>query len=173
MYIRQCTRDDLEELIRIGRETYYDAFHSLNRAETMDAYLNESFDREKIKAELAEPASRFYFCFTDSEAALPSGYFKINFPSAQTDLNEPGSVELERIYVRAEYQGNGIGAGIMSHVESIARTSGASRIWLGVWEKNTAAISFYKKSGFVITGNHSFVMGNEVQDDYIMTRKLI
>ncbi len=47
------------------------------------------------------------------------------------------------------------------------------KVWLGVWEKNENAIAFYNKMGFVRTGTHSFIMGDEEQKDYIMTKTLI
>ena len=43
-------------------------------------------------------------------------------------------------------------------------------VWLSVWEKNTGAISFYKKMGFKKAGRHSFKMGDELQDDLIMKK---
>jgi diamine N-acetyltransferase len=54
----------------------------------------------------------------------------------------------------------------------IAMDSGKKKIWLGVWEKNENAIAFYKKLGFVQTGEHSFYMGDEEQIDLIMTKTL-
>ena len=45
-------------------------------------------------------------------------------------------------------------------------------VWLGVWEKNEKAIRFYTKNGFSRVGTHTFVMGEDVQTDYIMRRDL-
>jgi diamine N-acetyltransferase len=46
-------------------------------------------------------------------------------------------------------------------------------VWLGVWEKNLAAISFYEKRGFHKMGSHSFRMGDEIQNDVIMKKEVI
>jgi len=43
-------------------------------------------------------------------------------------------------------------------------------VWLGVWEKNVDAISFYTKMGFREVGRHSFRMGDELQYDLIMKK---
>ena len=45
-------------------------------------------------------------------------------------------------------------------------------IWLGVWEKNVRAINFYKKNGFVEFDTHQFILGDEVQTDYLMKLQL-
>jgi ribosomal protein S18 acetylase RimI-like enzyme len=44
--------------------------------------------------------------------------------------------------------------------------------WLGVWEKNTSALAFYRKKGFTEAGTHTFRMGEEDQTDYIMKRQV-
>jgi ribosomal protein S18 acetylase RimI-like enzyme len=43
-------------------------------------------------------------------------------------------------------------------------------VWLGVWEKNVDAISFYTKMEFYEAGQHSFRMGDELQNDLIMKK---
>lgn len=41
-------------------------------------------------------------------------------------------------------------------------------LWLSVWEKNSRAVSFYKKWGFSQVGNAVFPVGDDVQQDFIM-----
>jgi ribosomal protein S18 acetylase RimI-like enzyme len=43
-------------------------------------------------------------------------------------------------------------------------------LWLGVWERNPRAISFYKKWGFVEEGDHTFALGGDPQRDIVMVR---
>jgi len=45
---------------------------------------------------------------------------------------------------------------------------GKSKIWLGVWEHNPKALSFYKNRGFRVTGSHQFYTGSVVDNDLIM-----
>ncbi|MDF2902615.1 MAG: spermine/spermidine-N-acetyltransferase PaiA, partial [Bacillus sp. (in: firmicutes)] len=52
----------------------------------------------------------------------------------------------------------------------IAIECNKKKVWLGVWEKNENALTFYKKMGFVQSGAHSFYMGDEEQVDFIMTK---
>ena len=53
-----------------------------------------------------------------------------------------------------------------------ARLRGCDSVWLGVWEENLRAISFYKKWGFREVGNHIFTVGNDPQNDFIMELEL-
>ena len=169
MNLIKCTLSDIEELITIGRTTYYDTFHSMNSPETMERYLDEAFDRQKITGELTNPKSSFYFLY-DEDVLI--GYKKINFYPAQSDINDPKSLELERIYVLSEYKGKGYGTFMIDKTVQLAKENKCTSIWLGVWEKNLKALSFYQKQGFEIAGKHPFRMGNEIQNDYIL-RKVI
>ena len=39
-------------------------------------------------------------------------------------------------------------------------------------ENNPSAISFYKKQGFEITGQHDFINGNVIDTDLIMEKEI-
>ena len=53
-----------------------------------------------------------------------------------------------------------------------AGRAGFKTIWLGVWEKNTKAMEFYKKVGFESFGVHNFQLGDDVQKDYLLKLSL-
>ena len=83
------------------------------------------------------------------------------------------SMELERIYVLKEFQGLGHGERILNKVKRLAVEAGKSFLWLGVWEKNTRAIKFYEKHGFVKFGTHPYYIGSDKQTDWLMRFDLI
>jgi ribosomal protein S18 acetylase RimI-like enzyme len=160
---------DMDALCEISRETFFDAFSHLNTKDNMDAYMKKAFSFEVLKNELANPGSDHYFLYVDNMLA---GYFKINESLNQTDLYDPGSLELERIYVVKGFQSKGLGQLLMNHTINIAEQRGKSYIWLGVWEKNVNALRFYERNGFYKSGTHKFVMGDDEQIDYIMRKDL-
>lgn len=135
----------------------------------MDAYLKEAYDRDKLIGELCDECTQFFFLYDDRELV---GYLKLNETPSQTDLNDRQSLEIERIYVIAEFQGRGLGRYLMEQAVDIAMACGKQYVWLGVWEKNDKALRFYRNSGFYAVGTHSFVMGDDKQTDYIMRKDL-
>ena len=163
--IRECRPSDLAILRELAVRTFDEAFRTLVTPEIMQAYLQEAFSPARLDAELRQPASNFYFLYVEEMLA---GYFKVNEAGAQTDLQDPASLELERIYVQKAFQGQGLGRIMLADVERIARQRGKTYIWLGVWELNTSAIAFYERYGFRKTGTHDFYMGGERQTDYLM-----
>jgi ribosomal protein S18 acetylase RimI-like enzyme len=167
--IRPCGRDDLDIIRQVSIETYDQAFRSMNTNENMDAYLEAAFSREKLRNELSNEKSRFFLLHCDGAVC---GYLKLNEAPAQSDLNDPDSLEIERIYVRGEFQGRGLGRTLMDHAIRLARQLGKRYVWLGVWEKNADALAFYGRMGFSAAGRHPFWVGEDLQTDLIMKKML-
>ena len=167
--IKKCTLQDLESLRKISIETFYQTFADSNTAENMQAYLQSAYNEEKLYRELSNPNSSFFFVCVDERVA---GYLKLNEFDAQTDINDSDSLELERIYILKEFQGAGLGKDLLDYTISIASEHGKKYIWLGVWEHNERAKRFYEKNGFYRIGAHSFVVGDDVQTDYVMRKDL-
>jgi ribosomal protein S18 acetylase RimI-like enzyme len=167
--INICTLNNLEELIQIGKETYIDTFQIFCKKNVMEEYIEKAFSNYQILKELENKESEFYFIRNENELV---GYLKINIGNAQTEFQTEDSLEIERIYIRNKYRGKKIGYKLIEHGIQRALELNKKEIWLGVWEKNQNAIEFYKKCGFEINGQHSFYMGNEKQNDYIMKRKI-
>ncbi|PHI18631.1 GNAT family N-acetyltransferase [Lewinellaceae bacterium SD302] len=168
MVLRRLNADDLPELKALGRSTYYEAFAQDNTAEDMRLYLDESFSDAKLTRELANPNSIFYFAQVDGVTA---GYCKLNFGPAQTEPIED-AIELERIYVVAGFQGRGVGAAMMQRTIALARAKKVSYLWLGVWEKNPRAITFYRDFGFERFGQHIYHLGTDPQLDLMLRLKI-
>lgn len=167
---KECTMGDLPTLRKFSYKTYNDTFAHMNTPSNMEAYLNQAFDIDKLRKELSNDNSFFYFLYTDEELA---GYLKLNECGAQTDIHDPQSLEIERIYVAKEFQGKGLGSILMDKAIDVATARKKTYVWLGVWEKNDKAVLFYKKNGFYVTGKHSFFMGGDEQTDFIMRKDLI
>lgn len=166
---RKCVPQDINALCDISYRTYNETFSGMNTPENMRAYLEKSFNIDKLRGELSDGNSRFYFIYADG---VPAGYIKLNEAPAQTDINDIRSLEIERIYVEKEFQGKGFGKALMKKALDIARAEKKQYVWLGVWEKNNKAVSFYEKNGFYKIGTHSFFMGEDEQTDFIMRKNL-
>ena len=169
MKITRITTNEIDQLQKIGRQTFYETFSTGNTQENMQKYLDERFSIEKLTAELNDKNAIFYFAQLENKIV---GYLKINFGDSQTELKDDKSLEIERIYVIKEFQGKKIGQILYDKAIEIAKQKDADYIWLGVWEENPRAIKFYKKNGFVEFDKHIFKLGNDEQTDIMMKLKL-
>lgn len=168
--IKQCNIEDLHKLQDISYDTFNETFKNQNSPENMNAYLERAFNLKQLEKELSTISSQFFFVYFNNEVA---GYLKINTNEAQSEEMGDESLEIERIYIKNKFQKHGLGKYLLNKAIEIAMERNKKEIWLGVWEKNENAIAFYKKMGFVQTGVHPFLMGDEEQMDFIMTKILI
>lgn len=161
----KATNNDIAQLQKIGRQTFYETFSGSNTEENMKNYLEEGFATDKLNDELNDENAEFYFAKIEDEVI---GYLKLNFGQSQTELKDDKALEIERIYVLQEFHGKKVGQILYDKAIEVARQKNADYVWLGVWEENPRAISFYKKNGFVEFDKHIFKLGNDEQTDIMM-----
>lgn len=163
--IRSCTIDDAVQLQKIAYQTFDETFRFQNKEENINQYLAENFTHDKVIDELNNPHSFFYFIYDEDKLA---GYLKLNIKDAQTETYNDNDLEIERIYILSTFQHKGLGKTLFNQALTLANQLSCDSIWLGVWEKNDNAITFYKNLGFHVIDSHIFYMGDEKQTDYIM-----
>jgi diamine N-acetyltransferase len=169
MNIRYGTKDDAQMLSELGAKTFYDTFAAENTPENMKAYMGKSFSPEIQLHELSQPD--VIFLIAESEG-VPIGYAQLVINSQDEAIRARKPMELRRIYTLQEYLGKGVGKELVEATINEARQRGCDCIWLGVWEKNQRAIQFYKKWGFREVGTHTFSLGNDLQNDFVMELEL-
>ena len=108
----------IKKLQIIAKQTFTETFGSQNTAEDLAKFLNEEYDFNKLKAEVENPESFYYFCYFNDELA---GYLKLNIGSAQTESDYPEALEIQRIYVVQKYQGQKMGLSMMQHAIAVAK----------------------------------------------------
>jgi len=163
--IERVTLNEIEQLQQIGRQTFSETFSAGNTEENMANYLREGFSVEKLMSELNDENAEVYFAMLSDKVI---GYLKVNFGQSQTELQDDKALEVERIYVLKEFHGKKVGQVLYEKAMDIAKQKSADYIWLGVWEENPRAISFYKKNGFVEFDKHIFKLGQDEQTDIMM-----
>lgn len=136
--------EDIKTLQAIAKQTFTETFGSQNTAEDLAKFLNEEYDFNKLKAEVENPESFYYFYYFEDELA---GYLKLNVGAAQTESDYPEAL-------------------------AIAEELKKPQVWLGVWENNFKAQAFYQKSGFKKVGSHDFILGDDRQTDHILLKTL-
>ncbi|MEQ1746689.1 MAG: GNAT family N-acetyltransferase [Saprospiraceae bacterium] len=173
MNIKQITSADLPALRDLAEQTFRDAWQQMNEPEPFEAYCREHFTIKKLAAELAAPDSEFYFAVLDEQ---PVAYLKLNLkrnphPDAPKDWTGT-PLQIERIYVRQDAQGQRIGERLLGFTENRARETGAVWVWLSAWQKSPRTIRFYEKNGYEIFGVETFWVGDDPQPDWLLRKRV-
>lgn len=172
---RWASLDDAAKLTHAAATFFADTFGDANRPEDMTAYLSSAFSEDRQRDELADPNNRVLLAL-DLGGEL-AGYVHLRFgvrpggtPLPNGDEERP--VEIARLYAGRQWHGRGLGAQLMERCFTVCRDWGAGVVWLGVWEHNARAIAFYKKRGFQVIGEQSFLLGTDRQRDLVMAAYL-
>ncbi len=162
-------KPDAQLLVDISRRTFYDSFARFNTKENMDKFMNEQLTKERIIAEVNDPSYIFLIAWGGDE---PLGYVCMRKSHMPPGLYYREAMEISRIYVEQKAIGMGVGHALMQKSIDIAKEKNIQVIWLGVWEENQRAIDFYHKWGFKRFSQHIFMLGDDVQTDWLMSKEL-
>ena len=154
-YLKLITIDDLYDLRSISIETFKQTFSAQNTKENIRLYLKNKMSVKQLKKEISNINSKFYIVYQKNKVI---GYFKLNFNGSQR----------VKMYLISEFQGKGLGEKLLTKIFKMGKEMGYRKAWLGVWENNFRAIKFYRKYGFKKFGQHSFLLGKDLQTDYLL-----
>lgn len=167
--IKEATRKDAELIAEMSRQTFYDTFAPDNRKEDMDQFLDEVFTKNELMKEVGAKNNIFLLAYVDEQ---PAGYVRMREFNNPPSLGNAVAMEIARIYVVKEFIGTGVGAALMQRCIDISNDLQKELIWLGVWERNHRAIAFYEKWAFAKFNETEFILGTDVQTDWLMKKKL-
>lgn len=159
--IRLAAPSDAARLAEFAARTFSETFAHSTTPEDMRLFLEKTYNEAQLAKEIVDPRMVTFLDEVDGELAA----------FAQLKLeDDPSRIELGRLYVDRAHHGRGIAHAMMQRCLDEAAALGATTIWLGVWEHNERAKAFYRKYGFVATGEHVFIVGSDVQTDAVMER---
>ncbi len=165
LHIRRGVIEDAPALAEFAARTFKETFGEDNEPEDMQAHLEKSYGIPQQTKELLDPGTVTLLAF-QNETLLAYAQIRRNAPPSCVTQESP--IELHRFYVDRLAHGQGIAQKLMTGVCEAVRELDGQHVWLGVWEKNPRAISFYKKMGFVDMGSTVFYVGPDKQTDRVM-----
>ena len=167
--VRPALPAEAEAIAALAARSFREAWQAYNTPADMDAYCLEHFVPARIAADLREPAVRYLLA--DLDGALP-GYLRLVAGSLNDSVAARRPLEISRLYVCRDWHGRGVGPALMQAGLLHAARAGHDVAWLAVWQRAAQALAFYRKWGFEVTGSASFLLGADLQDDYVMRRAL-
>lgn len=167
--VKPATLQDAQALRDLCEQTFIDTYAVYNTPENMALHIATKFTLEQIQTELSDTSVQYLLL---KKAGQLIGFTKLIKNHAPKELSSENAIEIERFYVDKAFHGQNFGKHLMQSSLDWCTKSGFETVWLGVWEENARALRFYTKMGFEKIGEHVFVLGTEVQNDYVMAFKL-
>jgi ribosomal protein S18 acetylase RimI-like enzyme len=163
--LRPATPADAAALAALGQQTFTATFGHLYRPEDLAAFLAESYSVAWHERLLADP-SRLTWVADHSGELVGfgiAGPCKLPVPD-----REPRAGEIQRLYLRAEWHGRGIGSRLLERLLLELQRRGHAPLYVGVWSENLGAQRLYARYGFTQVGDYFFAVGEHRDHEYIL-----
>ena len=173
--VRPASLADALRLSRLAAATFRDTFAHENTPQDMASYVAHAFTPARQASEIADVDGTVLLAERRSSSGASElvGYVHLVSGPVPACVQGPAPLELKRLYVARAWQGRGVAHTLMDAALAAARARGAGTLWLGVWERNARAVAFYAKYGFTRVGEHTFVLGNDAQTDWLLARPVV
>ena len=197
--IRRATPADAEALSTLSRTCFTQTFGHLYDPGDLEAFLDEAYAPDVLRAELEDPNRATWLLFEDvadegfsqpdssptdhphateagdeapasSAPQVPIGYVTACPAHLPHPDVAPGDGEIQRLYILQGHQGGGRGTLLLKTALEWLERDGPRTLWIGVWSENYGAQRFYARHGFEIVGDYSFMVGDHADHELITRR---
>lgn len=159
--IRKIKREEISLIRKLALKIWPKAFEEILTPEQIEYMLEMMYSEQALKRDMNRGVE-FYILINDGENC---GY-------AAIEKSDSTSFKLHKIYVDQQLHGKGFGKFLLSEIEGIVKSCGASFLKLNVNRENKA-IDFYKSQGYEIIKSEDIDIGNGYfMNDYVMKKKL-
>lgn len=162
--VKKVTNADIKIIQKIVNITWPITYGSTLSKEQLDYMIDLMYSDKSLEQLISKKEQVFYIVY-DGTAVLGFIAVEHNYKNALV-------TRLHKIYILPETQGQGVGKFLISFIESSAISNGSISISLNVNRFN-AALQFYQKLGFKITGEENIDIGKSYfMQDYAMEKLL-
>lgn len=165
--IRKAAPSDAKRLCELAESTFRDTFGAANTDADMNSHCRSSYGQAIQTHEISR---RDMVTLLSEDDGRLIGFAQLRWHGAPACVPSEAPGEIQRLYLASAWHGKGVAQELMDACIEQMRARGSDVVWLGVWERNPRAISFYRKFGFVEVGDHVFALGNDPQRDIVMAR---
>ncbi len=167
--IRLAQPQDATALSKLARHTFVESFAQFNTPENMDQYLRENFSPTRQRSEIENPQRKIAIVWHAEEAI---GFYHLVRGETIQCVSGTRPIQLLKFYIDSKWHGKSVAKMLMDHCIEECRRENFSTLWLGVWEQNFRAQTFYRKYAFKEVGTFDFILGEDRQIDLVMVKPI-
>ncbi len=171
--VRPAREQEAQALHEIAAITFPLACPAHLSAEAIGDFIAEHLSVDAFRAHLANPDHAVLVAVVDDRLL---GYALVKLgppedPDVRAAVPDGPWCELSKLYVHPDGHGSGAARALLDAVEQEARQASAATLWLGVNQLNERANAFYAKQGLEVVGTRHFVVGGQVEADFVRARR--
>ena len=163
LVIRNAEIEDINTIGYLAYQIWPMAYKDILSLDQLQYMLKLIYSPSALQKQMVEDQHHFLIAELEEE---PVGF------ASFSKLDSPGTFKLQKLYIRTDIQGKGLGKALLSQVEETAIAEGGTHLHLNV-NRNNKALAFYEKMGFVIIDEEDIDIGsNYLMNDYVLEKKL-
>lgn len=156
--LRDATPDDALVIGVLGTQVFLDTYATSGVRALLAREVRSHFSTEAIAALLVQPRTRFVLAEREGHLV---GFVQLGFGAKQALVAADPAVEVQRLYVQARLNGQGVGKALIGAAAARAAAAGAQALWLTAWVGNAHALAWYRRQGWRELGSTDYVFEDE------------
>jgi ribosomal protein S18 acetylase RimI-like enzyme len=167
--LRDATPDDALVIGVLGTQVFLDTYATSGIRALLAREARSHFSTEAIAALLVQPQTRFVLA---ERAGHLIGFVQLGFGAKQALVAADPAVEVQRLYVQARFNGQGVGKSLIDAAAARAAAAGARALWLTAWVGNVHALTWYRRQGWRELGSTDYLFEDERFENRVFSRPL-
>lgn len=86
---------------------------------------------------------------------------------------EVSGIEVQRLYIQAPFQRQGLGRRLLARAEGRARELGLPFVWLTAWSGNAGALAFYPQAGYTDVGTTQYTIQGRHYENRVFAKRFV
>lgn len=169
MVLRDATPADTLVIGVLGTQVFLDTYATAGIRPVLAREVLAHFSTGAIAALLAQPRTRFVLAEREGHLV---GFVQLAFGAKQALVAAEPAVEVQRLYVQARFNGQGVGKALVGAAAARAAAAGAQALWLTAWVGNAHALAWYRRQGWRELGSTDYVFENERFENRVFEQRL-
>lgn len=167
MKIRIAFTTDISKIIEVADAVWKQTYRAFLSEEQIEYMYERMYSPDSIREQMQNGTT--YLIYMEGNVTL--GFVAYEIKEDIYGILKEDIVYLQRLYVKQNLQGKGIGQALLHEVEKVAKKNHCPFIQLNVHRKNPA-MYFYKKTGFELYEKTDIAYGPFWLNDYILRKKI-
>lgn len=167
--LRDARHADLPLLVELAGVAFYEAYIEFDDADEIREYVEKNFTPDYFAEAIRDARTRLEVL---ADSARLHGYLLLRDCAGPAFVGGNRPLELARLYLRGDQKGRGYGRRLIERVFAVAEQGRFDCIWLQVYDRNVAAMNFYRRFGFEERGLLDFMFAGRIYKDPVMVARV-
>ena len=163
LIIRKAELDDINTIGFLAYQIWPSTYKDILTLDQLQYMLNLIYSPASLRKQMTVSQHQFLLAEINDEPVGFASYSKIDGST---------TYKLQKLYVRTDIQGKGLGKTLLEYVEDTVKEAGAKYLHLNVNRYNKAR-SFYEKMGYMVIKEEDVDIGNGyLMNDFVMMKNV-